>query len=209
MSKPTIGNHVYIQGTGQWYAGQSFGAAVVDVRDSDDTVKVRFTDGGYKRFKTAEFNALVTQSVYTGEMPEEWSVQRSSSQAVGDERTAEMKQLHDDIMDSVKKGDFLKADEYQKKFKELSTAYDEIQAWEIKLLDSVNKGDFKSAHEIQTKLKDLKGGKATTPAQVQASESGKPKQSVLQIAASKALSGGIAGMSAMVLQVSTLMWMRT
>jgi len=208
MSKPSVGNHVYIQGTGKWYAGESFGAVVVDVRDGDDTVKVRFTDGGYKRYKTSELNSLVTTARYTPEMPEEWSVQRSLSS--GDNRTSEMKQMHDEIMECVKKGDFLKADEHQKQFKVLSVKYDEIHSLEIKLLDAVNSGDFMKAHEIQDKLKNLKGGKSTTPAQAASDAKKAPTgDSILRTAANKALSGGLAGMGAMVLQVTTLMWMRT
>jgi len=209
MSKPSVGNHVYISGTGKWYAGEHFGAVVVDVREKDDSVKVRFTDGGYKRYNLVEFNSLLTQAKYTPQMPEEWSAQRSLSTA-DDGYASEMKQLHDAVMEAVKQGDFLKADEHQKKFKAMSAQHDEIQSLEINLIDTVNRGDFAGAHEIQTKLKNLKNVPATaitaattTPAKP-ATVAG-----VFETAGKKALSGGLAGMSAMVLQVSTLMWMRT
>mmetsp|Transcript_48658 Transcript_48658/g.41093 ORF Transcript_48658/g.41093 Transcript_48658/m.41093 type:complete len:324 (-) Transcript_48658:105-1076(-) len=44
---------------------------------------------------------------------------------------------------------------------------------------------------------------------IKAAQAGKEPTSILQNAANKALSGGLAGAGAMVVQVSTLMWMRT
>ena len=35
-----VGQHVYIAGTGRWWAGSSFGARIVDVSMSDATLKV-------------------------------------------------------------------------------------------------------------------------------------------------------------------------
>jgi len=172
-------------------------------------VKVRFTDGGYKRYKTAEFNSLVTQAKYSPAMPEEWSHHRSDSI---DNRDDEMKKLHEDIMDAVQRGDFALADTHQKKFKQLSAKYDEIHMLEVKLTDAVNRGDFVKAHEIQGQLKQLKGASADviTPATATGpAKSAGSASDILKTAANKALSGGLAGMSAMVLQVSTLMWMRT
>jgi hypothetical protein len=41
-----------IAGTGFW-AHRTFNATVVDVRSSDDTIKVQFPDKGYKRYPRA------------------------------------------------------------------------------------------------------------------------------------------------------------
>lgn len=208
MAKPVNGTHVYIQGTGSWYAGETYGAVIVDVRDSDDTVKVRFTDGGYKRYKTADYNKLVTSTpVKVSEMPEEWSVQRTLSSS-GD-RATEMQDLHADIMDCVKKGDFLKANDFQQKFKALSKKHDEIHALEIKLIDSVSRGDFMAAHEVQASLKKLQDGKTTMPSQVAVQGGGASFGDIVSKAGSKAFAGGIAGAAAMAVQVCSLMWMRT
>lgn len=211
MAKPVNGTHVYIQGTGSWYAGETFGAVVVDVRDSDDTVKVRFTDGGYKRYKTVDYNKLLTSAaVNASEMPEEWTVAKTLSSS--DDRSSEMQQLHADIMDCVKKGDFLKADEFQKQFKALSAKHDQIHALEIKLLDAVSRGDFMAAHDVQQSLKKLQDGKATAPSEVTAkgASAGPPSfNDILSKAASKAFAGGLAGAGAMAVQVCSLMWMRT
>lgn len=210
MAKPLVGAHVYIAGTGQWWAGEHFGAVVVDVREKDNTVKVRFTDGGYKRFGLEEYNKLVSQAKYTPELPEEWSVQRTMSSS--DSHSTEMKKMHDDIMEAVKQGDFLRAHELQQNFKSLTAKYDEIHALEVKLIDAVGKGDFKAAHDIQSKLKKLKGGDDVPTPKTVSAPGAQPAPtigSILSVAASKALSGGMAGACAMVLQVSTLMWMRT
>lgn len=204
MSKPTVGSHVYIQGTGKWYQGDSFGAVVVDVRDSDDTVKIRFTDGGYKRYKTADFQGLVTEAEYTPEMPEEWSTGVTSASL--DQSKSEMTGLHDDIMSAVKAGDFLRANELQQKFTSLVAKYDQVHALEVKLIDLVNKGDYLKAHDVQEEIRGLTGRKTVS--------AGTPSSTlsaieIMNTAAWRALGGGLAGASAMVLQVSTLMWLRT
>ncbi|CAK0879714.1 unnamed protein product [Prorocentrum cordatum] len=54
-----VGDAVFLEGTGRWWAGFTFRAVVADVRTSDGTIKVRYADGGYKRLSRAEFAALV------------------------------------------------------------------------------------------------------------------------------------------------------
>jgi len=54
-----VGQNIFIRGTGRWYHGSSYSAKVIDVRESDNTVKIRYLDGGYKRFKADELNQLI------------------------------------------------------------------------------------------------------------------------------------------------------
>lgn len=51
------GRQVLVAGTGFW-AHRTFNATVVDVRSSDDTIKVQFPDKGYKRYPREEFEKL-------------------------------------------------------------------------------------------------------------------------------------------------------
>ena len=45
MTGPIVPDqNVFIRGTGRWYHGSAYSAKVVDIRESDDTVKAR----GYK-----------------------------------------------------------------------------------------------------------------------------------------------------------------
>ena len=54
-----LGNNLFIRGTGRWYHGSSYSAKVVDIRESDDTIKIRYLDGGFKRFKREELEKLI------------------------------------------------------------------------------------------------------------------------------------------------------
>ena len=60
--------------------------------------------------------------------------------------------------------------------------------------------DFHKAHKLQEEIETLKSGEKAAP-DVAFSE-------VLKSAARRALGGGIAGATAMIVQVTTLMWMR-
>jgi len=45
-----VGKQLALRGTGQWWTGGNYLATVVDLRDNDDTIKVQYQDGGFKRF---------------------------------------------------------------------------------------------------------------------------------------------------------------
>ena len=62
-SAAQVGMSVLLRGSGARYAGGSFCAVVVDVRSTDDTIKVQYEDGGFKRFPRQEFEGLVPQRV--------------------------------------------------------------------------------------------------------------------------------------------------
>jgi len=54
-----VGKTVFVKGTGRWYHGSSYSATVVDVREEDKTVKIRYADGGFKRFNENELEKLL------------------------------------------------------------------------------------------------------------------------------------------------------
>ncbi|CAJ1355243.1 unnamed protein product [Effrenium voratum] len=59
--KWSVGQHIYLSGSGKWWTGSCFAASIVDIRHSDSTIKVQYTSGGFKRFPMAEFKQLVTE----------------------------------------------------------------------------------------------------------------------------------------------------
>ncbi|OLP85335.1 UDP-galactose translocator 1 [Symbiodinium microadriaticum] len=68
--KYEVGMRVLLHGTGKWSQGQKFHADIVDV--SRDTVKVRFTDGSYKRYGKDEFEeAFATNSADKAQVAKE------------------------------------------------------------------------------------------------------------------------------------------
>jgi len=206
---------VYIAGTGKWWAGHHFGAVVVDVRDSDQTVKVRYTDGGFKRFKEEELRALVTEQAGTPEMWEEWTASPCEDQKT------EMQRLHDQIMDAVRAKNTQEAAEMSKRFEALATRTDSVSELQVHLRDAVNRGEFLRAHEVQQRIRELEAlplnGASSSSSSSLASSSAKfrlpgqeaPLADILQQAAIRSLGGGLAGASAMVFQVTSLMWLRT
>jgi hypothetical protein len=192
-----VGQHVCLQGTGKWYEGQVHFATIADV--SNDTVKVRFTDGGYKRMPTAEFRRLWTDLQTDAAIVNEVITETFEKLPTAPDQYTKLHQLQDDIMQAVKTGDFLKADSIKKEYAKLAEKTDRLKNLRDQLADAIARQDFVKAHEVQQQLK----GVDKKPVE-------KPDFSTqMKKAGSRALGGGIAGASAMVMQVGSLMWMRT
>jgi len=202
-----VGRHVYIAGTGQWWSGHHFGAVVVDIRESDNTIKVQYTDGGFKRFKVDVFRTLVTEKQAAPQMWEEWSVTSR------EENSCELRDLHDKIMSAVRKGDMVEADDLRAKYKEIAIVRDSLKSLRIQLRDAVDRGEYLKAHDLQQQIIKFEGesheSSGLLPSQGTTASSSTTMSQVLTHSAEKALGGGLAGASAMVLQVSSLMWLRT
>lgn len=145
-----VGKHVYVTGLGKWWAGEVFGAVIVDVRQEDRTVKIRYTDGGWKRFGEDEFRASLSPAPMLG-THEEWGSFTHEAQ------TSEMRQLHDDIMAANSRGDTVTAQEWQERFAKMSEREDQINELKIRLKDAVRRGDYILAHETQQSLHALLG----------------------------------------------------
>jgi hypothetical protein len=61
----------YLRGTGRRWKGKVFAARIVEVRRQDRSVKVRYEDGGYKRFAEKDFRLYETDAPPVAENSEE------------------------------------------------------------------------------------------------------------------------------------------
>lgn len=192
-----IGQHVCLEGTGKWYSGTVHFATIAEA--NDNTVKVRYTDGGYKRMPMADFNRLHTDMPMDSAVANEVIAETFDKLPSAPAQYTKMHQLHEEIMGAVRKGDFLKADRIKKEYAKLAEKQDKSKLLQAQLTGAIAKQDYLRAHQVQEQLKQLDQKAVERP--------GFTNQ--MQVAGKRALGGGVAGASAMVLQVSTLMWMRT
>eukprot|EP00755_Sulcionema_specki_P005370 Sspe_Gene.4832::Locus_1596_Transcript_1_1_Confidence_1.000_Length_1528::g.4832::m.4832 len=207
-----VGEHVMMKGTGKWWSGLLCRAVIADVRTSDNTVKVQYNDGGYKRFTMDEFKQLRVPEGYGeeklafGTLNVEWADDVLSSVVGGVEEEAETT-LREELKRAVLARDFLRADKLKMELHERQKSRDLIQLHKNRLLQAVREEDFKKAHAIQQEIEKLKKLQSPTALPKQDREEG--FLDVLAKSARRALGGGVAGASAMVIQVTSLMWMRT
>lgn len=199
--KMELGQHVCIEGTGKWHSGTVHFCTIADV--TDDTVKVRYTDGGYKRMKTEEFNKLLLLLPFEAAAINEVVVESYEKLPMAAEQYTVMNQMHEDIMTAVRKGDYLKADAIKKEYSQLAEKEDRVRNLQLQLATAIAKQDFQTAHTVSEKLKKSDDVKTDVV------KAGPTFGQKMKSAGKRALGGGVAGASAMVLQVGTLMWMRT
>eukprot|EP00930_Biecheleria_cincta_P040569 TRINITY_DN27791_c0_g1_i2.p1 TRINITY_DN27791_c0_g1~~TRINITY_DN27791_c0_g1_i2.p1 ORF type:complete len:597 (-),score=96.72 TRINITY_DN27791_c0_g1_i2:24-1814(-) len=201
-----IGQHVYLRGNGKWWSGKNFGATIVDISLEDSTVKLRYTDGGFKRFDMDTFKSLVTKQPAAPEIWEEWHA------SAPQEKLSDMDQLHDEIMLATDRGDMQKASDLKQRFQEVSMHRDELRQLREDLLQAIQSGDYLKAHDLQQQLNQALGvpaGTLSAPSPLETPPSSSELMKVVQNSANRAFYGGVAGASAMVLQVTSLMWLRT
>lgn len=55
------GDHLFVKGTGRWAGKGYYRAQVIECRESDDTVKVRFLDGAMKRWSRSELMGIIEE----------------------------------------------------------------------------------------------------------------------------------------------------
>ena len=79
MTAVRVGDRVLVEGTSKWWPGGNYLAVVADV-GLDGSVKVRYADGGFKRFSRADFERLSTPAQAHHEALEE-----ADSAASGDD----------------------------------------------------------------------------------------------------------------------------
>ena len=215
---PYIGEHVMLQGTGKWWNGEMFKATVIDVRASDSSVKVQYlADGGFKRFSTAEYEKLRVQSdtdggLDFGTLNVEWTDDVLSSM-VG-EVEDEVSRLRDELKTAVVARDFHKADEIKQILHKKQQHADEQQLLQRNLLLAIKREDFKEAAVIQGKINEMNAfvtsGATSSATDAAQKASQEPTfQEVVNKSLKRAMGGGLAGAAAMVVQVTTLMWIRT
>jgi len=83
---PPVGSLIKLTGTGRW-AGNLYAATVVEIRDLDNTIKVEYTGGGFKRFDMFEFfESLFTNDVQTAKAEPEPKVEQKPLRKVWEEQ---------------------------------------------------------------------------------------------------------------------------
>ena len=223
-SKPSknveVGSVVMLRGTGGHWSGVSWHAKVVDVRGNDpdprlnNSIKVQYGDGGYKRFSRKEFyenlvttNALDEVLAY-GEQDYDWDDEHFSPSVM--EANVEILTLKEAIQDAVNSKDFKEAAQLKKKLDGIRETVNYIKAENRKLVAAIQLEDYEAAEKINANIEKLQaqGRKKTEEAGVKAPED-LTIQEILDKATARAFRGGLAGMGAMVIQVTALMWMRT
>jgi len=200
--KWSVGDHIYLRGSGKWWSGRNFGATIVDIRRSDSTIKVQYTSGGFKRFDLDEFQRLVTEETAIPEMWEDWS--SSSIPAM-----SEMDQIHDEIVKAIRTNDRAKAAELEAKYHSMLSQGEQVQDLQAALAKAVKEANYLKAHWIQQELQQTVGEDTQMPAVNEDEFLASGLWSVLRSSTSQALCGGLAGASAMALQITSLMWLRT
>eukprot|EP01059_Diplonema_ambulator_P019997 TRINITY_DN33686_c0_g1_i1.p1 TRINITY_DN33686_c0_g1~~TRINITY_DN33686_c0_g1_i1.p1 ORF type:complete len:484 (+),score=136.99 TRINITY_DN33686_c0_g1_i1:66-1454(+) len=207
-----IGEKVLLKGTGKWWSGALCRATIVDIRTTDRTVKVQYvSDGGYKRMKLDEFNTIKVSHDYGdeglafGTMNFEWTDDVLSSM-VG-EIENEVTALRDQLKQAVLKRDFMKADQLKKDIQLKQKELDEQQVEQRALMQAIAKEDFIEADAIQKRIDAVR--KASSKSASATAVEAPPLSETLSKALKRAFGGGIAGAAAMVVQVTSLMWIRT
>lgn len=207
-----VGKEVSLRGSGKWWAGgKGYRAIVQDIRSSDNSVKVQYLqDKGFKRFTEAEFRELVihndSSSDFGTEAFEWYHENYNPDQAMLSRKSLALEELREGIATAVRKGDFEEAHKLKTKFVSTQSHLTGELNLRNELLAAVRVEDFQKAQEIKVKLEKMQQS-AQTDSSVDTTKP--PMSEVLAKAGKRALGGGIAGAGAMVIQVCSLMWMRT
>ena len=194
---PRVGERVLIEGTGRWWSGSRFVAVISEFDPQGDTVKVRFSDGGFKRFARADFVRLVAHAHSYHEENIEPMHEETIAGEVGEGTAVERR-----LTTRINAGHDLAP----KLAAELRRHREKLRMDQEALQDAIGRRDFLHAHEIDQRIRAVEArlaelGMLEAPA-AQQSE-------MLRASLKKALGGGFTGAAAMAVQVVSLMWLRT
>lgn len=260
-----IGDSVLISGTGRWWSGRQYFATVTDIRKTDNTVKIRYPDGGYKRFPMSEFHARARPLTSAdAERYSDYPLDLDVDQLTPLPHTVTpgiLRALQTRISEAVYRKDFLTADQLKNDLNTLQSSESKLSKLGQELKTAVSKEEYKVAAGIQAEIESVQAERDKTVERVQAymsrdrqvavgdmkkeaeiqrisdreerkggegnsgsgsgsdsggsrggSANGKTQEDwrvTLEKSAKRALGGGIAGASAMAVQVCSLMWLRT
>lgn len=212
MPEIDINQNLYIRGTGRWYHGQSYSAKVVDIREEDDTVKIRYLDGGFKRFKRSELQALIIDPKTFKNRNSIVDVLQSYELSPDqyDAGISSINQLDSQVNAAIAARDFKLAQELQDQIDHEVETIQKTITLEDEIKEAIVTRDFEKAAVVQKEIdilrKDINGeekdDKPVVAPEVNWGE-------ILDKAKNRALGSGGAGATAMVIQVCSLMWMRT
>jgi len=207
-----VGKEIKVKGSGRWWEGASFTAIIQDIRPSDDTIKIQYTrDGGYKRWKREDLLEHLIKSgqghTEFGRESFEWYYEQyAPDKTVVNDRIRELDDLRQQIKAAARKGEFQEAHILKKNFVETQKHFQVEEGLKSDLQHAIQREDFLKAEEIKKKM----ANNAKTWNESDQGAKDKPSLSEnLKKAGKRALGGGLAGATAMIIQVSSLMWMRT
>lgn len=208
-----IGDNLFLKGTGRWYQGDGYSAKVVDVRESDDTVKVRYLDGGYKRFKRGELSKLLIDPKHNEKSIVDVLQAYEMSHDQYDAGLSRLTDSYDRIntLDSqvasaVANRDFKLAQDLQDKIEKEIQVIQKNHELEAEIKEAVKARDFEKAASVQAEINALR---SVEPILKKNEKVQIDWKQIVDKAATRALGSGGAGATAMVIQVCSLMWMRT
>jgi hypothetical protein len=144
-----VGELINIQGTGKYWHGLNYAAVIVDIRDSDKTVKIHYTEGGYKRLSFEEFKKLVvmddteegTYRLKAYEMDEDYY--DPTAEAVG-----VVSPLQPELNKALETEDFKKANEIKLKMQEIMTKAEKLKSAQYRLRTALRNQDFLEAEFV-------------------------------------------------------------
>lgn len=198
-----LGEKINIKGVGRRWALSNYPVVIVDIREEDNSIKVKYADGGYKRFPLSQFQTLIIDSNATYKF--------QNYEMLGDQYdpTAEvvdnMAKKRLEIEAAVAKND--KTQE-QKLRKELANITKSNEAWldaKHQMIHALHKEDHDEAQRQKLKAEQHYKVLKQAGAEPNTVES----KSILMKSLERALGGGMAGATAMIVQVCTFMWLRT
>jgi hypothetical protein len=197
----SVGDPVVLQGTGKHWKGLNYSAVVVEVRTSDNTIKVRYSDGGYKRFSMADFNEQVLQGDKSPYKLESYELDEDHYDPTA-EAVEIVGSLRTKLNNAILAKNFIEAHEIKLEIQKIVQKAEKLKELRSRLSAAVNNHQFLEADKYQKEINELT---KVEPPKVSTVDT----TAVMWKALSRAAGGGLAGSAAMSIQVLSLMWMRT
>eukprot|EP00746_Dinoflagellata_sp_MGD_P016006 gnl/MRDRNA2_/MRDRNA2_135895_c0_seq1.p1 gnl/MRDRNA2_/MRDRNA2_135895_c0~~gnl/MRDRNA2_/MRDRNA2_135895_c0_seq1.p1 ORF type:complete len:563 (+),score=97.50 gnl/MRDRNA2_/MRDRNA2_135895_c0_seq1:115-1803(+) len=210
-----VGQDVVLRGSGRRWGSNTYSATIVNIRGSDSTVKVQYRDGGFKRFPLATFeNMRVDRGLMEldyGSQAYEWYFENYAPDLeFEDPLKAELFQLRREIAAAQRAGDDAASKSLREKFQRRQNVFVTGQRLREELITGIQQEDFRRAAEAQEALEKFKMESQRLVEDDFGSKEGSSNNSdILVNAGRRALGNGVAGAAAMLVQVTSLMWIRT
>jgi len=137
----SVGENVLVKGTGSWWGGRNFLAKVVDIR-GDESVKIRYADGGFKRFSKAEFETLISpydndNSLNYGSFAFELDAEQYDPQFLHSKSSEAMQSLQTQLKEAVYRRDFRLAHSLQQQIANARDASVQLQELNSQIKEAV------------------------------------------------------------------------
>lgn len=161
-----IGQNVLVRGTGKWWGGQHFQAIVTDIRESDQTIKVKYADGGYKRFPMADFQSIALPAsaapqgdtafgTYTYELDVDQLYPQVGAHHIDSEVDSAILKMQTQLKEAIYRRDFEQAEKLKQQISQTIALTNDLKILSQKLKEAVAKEDYAGAHELQGKIDEI------------------------------------------------------